>query len=191
MSENLKYSIKGILKFLALGGVITAAILAPNAAQAFRFLLKDDNYVSWENFNKRRTNQYINYLLKRELIKREIKKRQTKYKLTNKGLKQVVQYKIKDIKLPRENNWDKKWRLVIFDIPEKYKNARDILTERLKSTGMVQLQKSVFVYPFECKKEIDFISEYFGIYQHILYLEAKIADVDYNLTDKFKVRGLI
>ena len=46
----------------------------------------------------------------------------------------------------QENSeWDGKWRLVAFDIPEKNRESRDWLRTRLRSTGYKQLQKSLFV----------------------------------------------
>lgn len=50
--------------------------------------------------------------------------------------------------------WDKKWQLVIFDIPNDFSNARHILRARLKLLGFQMLQKSVFVLPYPCECEV-------------------------------------
>lgn len=50
--------------------------------------------------------------------------------------------------------WDKKWRIVIFDIPEELHSARVRFRRKLKSLGFVMLQKSVFVFPYPCHEEI-------------------------------------
>src|SRR3990167_2211250 len=63
--------------------------------------------------------------------------------------------------------WDKKWRVVIFDIPEKSRMARDALRRKLKELEFRELQKSVFVHPYECKKEIDFIIEFFNLRHYV------------------------
>ena len=47
----------------------------------------------------------------------------------------------------------------MFDVPEKQRNKRDYLRHLLAFIGFVQYQQSVYVYPFECKKEIDLIKK--------------------------------
>lgn len=44
--------------------------------------------------------------------------------------------------------WDKKWYVVIFDIPESLKYKRDIFRQKLKQLGFGQLQQSVWISPF-------------------------------------------
>ena len=56
---------------------------------------------------------------------------------------------------------DGEWRIVIFDIPEKFKKAREALRMKLKELGFLELQKSVFIFPYECEDEINFIVEVF------------------------------
>lgn len=50
--------------------------------------------------------------------------------------------------------WDKKWRIVIFDIPQELHNKRNIFRARLKSLGFYMIQKSVFVFPYPCEEEL-------------------------------------
>lgn len=44
-----------------------------------------------------------------------------------------------------ESKWDGRWRLVIFDIPEKNKTVRNLLRRKLKGWGFRQWQKSVWL----------------------------------------------
>lgn len=76
-------------------------------------------------------------------------------KLTERG-KQEVQIR----KMLKENKWDKKWRVVVFDIPEKHKKLRHALRWKLREWEFIPWQKSVWV----SKKNIveplrDFIKE--------------------------------
>jgi len=50
---------------------------------------------------------------------------------------------------------------------------------------MYQLQKSVFVFPYECKKEIESVAGFFGIDEHVFYLESKIHDIELDLKNLF------
>ncbi|SRR3989339_316607 len=181
------FSTKNILKFLGMGGVLLAAIAAPNAVSAFSFLLKDENYVSWKKFNQSTARQYIGRLEKRKLIKRRMRDGQSEMILTKKGREELLKYNIDKIKLKKDKQWDGKWRVIIFDIPEDKKQARDALRSKFKYLGMLQLQKSVFVYPFDCKKEIDFVSDFFEVGDDILYLEAEIKDIGSRLKRFFNI----
>ncbi len=190
-SNNGTISTKEILKFLAMGGIIVAALVVPNIVQGFRFLFKDKNYVSWKKFNNisdARARQYVNRLKRRGLIKGRIKNRKMEIVLTKRGREEILKYDFEKMGLKKEKNWDGKWRVVIFDIPEFQKNARDALRRKFKSLGMFQLQKSVFVYPYDCKKEIDFVSGFFNVAEHIFYLESKIEDIGNRLMRIFGIR---
>jgi CRISPR-associated endonuclease Cas2 len=75
------------------------------------------------------------------------------------------------IEKPRK--WDKLWRIVIFDIPEKRKAGREALRSKLKQLGFYQLQKSCFIHPFDCKSEIDFISEIYEVSPYVNIIVAR------------------
>ncbi len=136
------FSTKAILEFLGMGGILLAAIVAPNALSAFKFLLKDENYVSWKKFNQSTARQYIGRLEKRKLIKRRMKGGRSEMMLTKKGREELLSYDIDKIKLKNDKRWDGKWRVIIFDIPEDKKQARDALRSKFKHLGMLQLQKA-------------------------------------------------
>ena len=57
----------------------------------------------------------------------------------------------------RYGKWDKKWRIVIFDIPEELHKNRNQFRAKLKNLGFYMLQKSVFVIPYPCEKELGYI----------------------------------
>jgi hypothetical protein len=59
------------------------------------------------------------------------------------------------------------------------------LSKKLKEIGMYQLQKSVYVYPFECKDELDFIIEYFGLRKYVRFGLLKEIDNELHLRKIF------
>jgi len=101
--------------------------------------------------------------------------------LTNKGKKEALRYNIENMKIQKPIRWDKKWRFVIFDIPEKKRVVREILRKKLNNLGFCQIQKSVWVYPYECKKEIDFLVEFFEVRNYVRYLSADFVTNDVEL----------
>ena len=107
--------------------------------------------------------------------------------LTENGKKKALAYKIDEMKITEPARWDKKWRLVIFDIPEKKKRAREALREKLKELGFKELQKSVFVHPFESKDEVDFIVEFFAIRPYVRFLRSDFITNEADLKLRFKL----
>jgi phenylacetic acid degradation operon negative regulatory protein len=49
----------------------------------------------------------------------------------------------------QKQKWDKKWRILIFDIAEVSRKTRDILRLKLKELGFGMLQKSVWITPHD------------------------------------------
>jgi DNA-binding transcriptional regulator PaaX len=182
-----KFSVKDLIEILAMGGVLIAAIAAPNAVQAFKFISKDKNNISFKKFSQSRVRMYANRLEKSGAIKRKRQQNQIEFVLTEKGRRMAQKYNIDKVELNRKKRWDGVWRVIIFDIPERKKQARDALRRKFLSMGVYQLQKSVFVYPYECKREINLIADFFSVGEDILYLRAKIDDVDKKIRDIFNI----
>ena len=70
----------------------------------------------------------------------------------------MLTYDIEQMAIERQDPWDGKWRMVFFDIPTGHE-ARNIFREKLISMGFFQMQKSVYVHPFPCTKQIRFLRE--------------------------------
>ena len=96
--------------------------------------------------------------------------------ITPLGLKKLVKYKFDDLKLQPSKKWDGMWRIVIFDIPEKKKIIRQSINLKLKELGFEALQKSTFIYPYDCRKEIEFIKSYFYLKNEINFIVADEID---------------
>lgn len=125
----------------------------------------------------RRESYYLNRSLKRYvksgLLESFDYKNKNYFKLTNKGKRRLVNLNLKKLSRLKRKKWDGLWRLIIFDIPEEKKFAREALRRRLKYFGFFPLQKSVFVFPYECEKEIATLADDFEIGDYIEILLAK------------------
>ncbi|MCX6730101.1 MAG: hypothetical protein NT058_01220 [Candidatus Portnoybacteria bacterium] len=95
----------------------------------------------------------INYLAQRKYIKL-IQEKQRIY-LAEKGISEFIKFKA----IQKKEEWDGKWRIVIFDVSEERRNNRDFLRKQLKWIGFKELQKSVWVFPFDVKKDIEDLME--------------------------------
>ncbi len=105
--------------------------------------------------------------------------------LTDHGKKRALYYKIESMEIQKPKQWDKKWRIVLFDVPEKRKGSRDALRTWIKKLGFIELQKSVFILPFDCRDEFDFIVEFLGIREYVRFVVANEVDNEEYLKSRF------
>ncbi|MEK7121329.1 MAG: hypothetical protein AAB857_01325 [Patescibacteria group bacterium] len=145
---------------LLFGGIGLSVARSPNQYfKVFKEVKKE-----WQKINDRALNNAIRDLYRSKLIKeRENSDGSLTMVLTDKGKKKAITFNIDNMEIKKPKKWDKKWRLVLFDIPEKHKPAREALRDALKRLSFHEYQKSVFIHPYECQKEIDFVIEYFDI----------------------------
>ena len=83
--------------------------------------------------------------------------------------------------------WDQRWRIIIFDIPEHMRYDRDAFRDHLTRLGVLKLQQSVGVYPFDCKNEIDFIVELLDIRKYVRFITANHIDNETHLKRIFNL----
>ncbi|MBI4050405.1 MAG: hypothetical protein HY396_00295 [Candidatus Doudnabacteria bacterium] len=107
-------------------------------------------------------------------------------KILKKGRQRYKEIELANLRLPRNRRWDGKWRLFIFDIPEEIRSRRDSLRQKLKSLGIYNIQRSVFAYPFDCRKELEFIAGYYNVQKFTTYAEADYIDIDRELKKHFR-----
>lgn len=94
------------------------------------------------------------------------------YKLTPKGVKRINFSELFKLKLDKKKK-DGLWRVVIFDIPEKQRIKRDLLRQKLKEFDFKMIQKSVFVSPYICEKEISELCNILGLKNEVSILTVK------------------
>jgi len=94
-----------------------------------------------------------------------------KIRLTKKG---QVWFRKSYLKYVRDfyPKWDRKWRIVIFDIPQELHKNRNCFRQKLKTMGFYMLQKSIFVFPYPCEEEIAQICHRLKISDHIDIIKA-------------------
>jgi len=83
--------------------------------------------------------------------------------LSKEGKKLAGKYQIDDLVIPKPKKWDGRWRILIFDIPDKYKIKREALRGKLKELGLFQLQKSVWICPYNFQNEVEVLRDFFSL----------------------------
>jgi len=141
-------------------------------------------YYNDDRYDKAEINDRIQYLKSMGFIKTFTESRERFVELSPKGFKKLKKLSA-EIKIDRPKKWDKKWRMVIFDVPEKFRSSRNSLRFKLLSLGLIKIQKSVYVYPFPCTDEIVSLSRSLGIEKSVTVMVADIIQGEEEIIYRF------
>lgn len=103
-----------------------------------------------------------------------------------KNAAKILTYNLDTIRIMKPRRWDRKWRMVIFDIPHERRKARDAFRFHLYRLGLYPLQKSVFIYPYACDDEINFLVEFYDVRRYVRQIVAEDIDNEFHLKEIFK-----
>lgn len=178
LGSNQKKILLLLLTGLSLG-------LSFSPRQSFRVLKLFGQ--GWKEIDRQNLTRSLKRLEQERLI---VMKRRRGYfipELTAVGKRYASLAQMASFEIVRPKKWDKKWRIVLFDIPEEQRVWRNILRAQLKRLQFRELQKSVFVHPFDCMKEMKQLSEYYQGEEHIRFIEATHIDNERELKKQFKI----
>ncbi|MCK5416237.1 hypothetical protein KAI92_02300 [Candidatus Parcubacteria bacterium] len=157
--------------------LLTGVNLGFTRSPGMYYRILGDFKKGWSDINKGTFERAIDGLKKSKLISfTQYEDGNYQATLTEFGKNRAAEFEFKKIKIKKPKKWDKKWRIVIFDIPEKNRRARDALRALLKRLEFMELQKSVFIYPYECEKNIGFLVNFFNIHKHVRFIKAEYID---------------
>ncbi len=141
----------------------------------------------WEKVNEESLRRAINGLYRNKLIDwNEKADGKITIKLNDLGKQRVLGYNLEEIKVKKPKKWDGKWRMVLFDIPNSKKKVREALRFHLRRLGFYPYQKSVFIHPFPCLDEVDFLIEFYAIRPYVRQLVISEIDNDFHLRKIFE-----
>lgn len=183
---NSKKSViaRGILAAVGAVGLVAVAIVAPNIIGTLAQISPQ-----LKKFNPKQVNRSLKNLEKNGLISIRQDGDKILIELTKNGQKKILTYKLDELRIKPAKKWDRKWRVVIFDIPEKFKRNRYEFSFRLKTLGFIQLQKSVWICPYPCEDEVDFLKEIYLIGPFVRIMTVEKIDIAHDLFKKFRLPG--
>lgn len=180
---NLQHIILGTVKT---AGLLSVAVMAPNAIQVLEQI--DPGYRKRKRNPKYALNRSFQNLLEKGLIEIEHTRKGKYVRLTQRGERALHELDLSKIhQLQSKKKWDKKWRVIIFDIPEERKVLRNKLRFTLQEIGFYMLQQSVWVYPYDCENLITMIKADFKIGKDVLYIVADQIENDKIVRAHFKL----
>ena len=106
--------------------------------------------------------------------------------LTAKGVLQLIKRSIKI--QSKHGKWDKKWRIIIFDIPEKIKKKRDVFRADIKRAGFIMLQNSIWISPFGNFDNIQKLVKEYRISKYVVFIVADEISNDFLYAKSFNIK---
>ena len=177
---RIRSDTKKKILILLLGGVALGLATSPKAQKRiFRALAWQ-----WKKINRDNLYRNITNLESHKFIRYRKKGEWWNIELTEKGKAAARKAGLNNLKIKKPKKWDQKWRAVLFDIPEVKRIGRDALRRKIKELGFTELQKSVFVYPYPCRKEIETVLKFFEIGKFVQ--QCTIIDLDKSLDKKLR-----
>ncbi len=174
---------RALLESLKWGTFISAAVLAPNTLKALKYF----GWLPTARDPKYSLESAIQRLKRKGLIVLQKKEEEEFYKITQKGKLYLWKYESKAFTVKKPKKWDKRWRLIIFDIREEDRFHRDAVRVMLQNIGCVKLQNSVWVYPYDCEEVVDLLKVNYEIGDEVLYIIAEKIENDEWLRKHFKL----
>ena len=158
-----------ILQTVAVAGVLSIAVVAPNVIAAMGRMGLIPGKRQGESIHRAR---------KRLVEQGLLKYHNNHVQLTEKGVRALRLFKIKDYQIKKPRRWDGRWRMLIFDIPEKKKSLRERIRLTLIRIGFIRLQDSVWLYPYDCEELITLLKADFKIGKDVLYMIVDTLEYD-------------
>lgn len=171
-----------LLTAVAIGGVALIAATAPNVAQLLKYF---PGYKKGAKFNYQ-AKSALGRLAAKGLVTFVEEDGKRYARITEKG-KCALQMETKKVERMKKKKWDRRWRIVIFDIPERRKNIRDRLRHFMSEYGFVRLQDSVWIYPYDCEDLIALAKANFRIGADVLYMIVEHLERDKYLREHFSL----
>jgi DNA-binding MarR family transcriptional regulator len=156
---------KDIIQGLAISGLVCLAATSPYfGINLIRGVKK------WRKYKGKKLSSIFSRLRRNGYLDIREERRQIYISLTDEGKRMAGWLQIDALEIKRPKQWDRKWRIVIFDIAQVKKLYREAFRGKLKELGFVPLQKSVWLCPFECRDEVEVLREFFGLDERELRL---------------------
>lgn len=174
--SRAKTALNATLGIIAFGGILTFGAMAPNALAIFTHAAaskKRERYKEyqkiWRNFQSLKKEAVLEFIAEKDGY--------MVYKPTKKGREKIKKLIFDEMVLKKSEKWDGRWRLVLFDIPERHKKSRDALRHKLRELGFYHCQKSAWINPLPCLEEIEFLKEMLNIKSFVkLFVVEQMTD---------------
>lgn len=170
-----------VLATIAVTGFVAFATIAGNALQLLDYLPKN-------RYNLRYRAKSAAGRLVAKGYAVWIEKDGKKFlRITPKGRQAFTFEQAKIALKNQKKKWDGRWRMVVFDVPERRRKIRNRLCAIMGDVGFVRLQDSVWVYPYDSEDFIALLKAELKIGKDVLYAIVDTIEFDKNIRQYFKL----
>jgi CRISPR/Cas system-associated endoribonuclease Cas2 len=164
---------KAMLAALGIVGLLAVTALAPNTLQLLRYIP-----ASHYRFSRYARTAASRLVAKGQAVWTEENGKRF-LRITPKGKREIAFEQAKvALETRKKKRWDERWRMVVFDIPERRRRVRGRLRLVMQEVGFVRLQDSVWVYPYDCEDFIALLKAELKIGKDVLYAIADTIEYD-------------
>ena len=122
-------------------------------------------YGTGKPFNKPIISQVVKRLREKGYIETTVNEGKVMIKLTELG-EDALGF------VDENKPWDKKWRIVLYDIPENKRGVRDLLRRRLKEWGFKKWQQSTWITKKDVTDKLRKLVKKLGITDWVAIIES-------------------
>ena len=178
---------KIILATLGIGALLGGTVLiTPNFPIVLGAFIKLIEEIKGIKLPKTKVKRTLQQLEKRKILNLEIKRNEVYVEVEDLWNIEIVKYSIQSfLELKQKSKWQGKWFLAIFDVPEVERNKRYYLRNFLKEIGFYQYQQSVYVFPYECEREVILIKKIIEGGKYLSYIVAEKIENENKLKTYF------
>ena len=174
---------KAILTTLLVGGMIVIG-----AAPRLDLLKILGNRKRPQSRLKYQINETLSRLTRKGLVTFVEKNGRKFARLTPAGTQRLkLEQQKATLLLQKNKRWDKRWRVIIFDVPERRRNMRGRLRAIMQECGFVRLQDSVWVYPHDCEELTVLLKAELKAGFSVLYMVVEKIENDLWLKNHFSL----
>lgn len=165
-----------LLSTIALAGVVAIGIALPNTLQLLEKPLT--------KASKRNTLIAIKTLVRKGYLSQAV---DGTLSISKKGERVLKTIDVGQFKIRPASRWDGRWRIVMFDIPQRRTLLRKSLVLNLRSLGFIRLQDSVWVFPYDCEEFVTLLKRHYSLGTEVLYVIAERFENDHVLRTRFEL----
>ena len=178
-------AVNSALKIIGLAGLSGVTVTAPSAKKAMAVLLRRSSVPAASH------QSVLNELRRQKLVEIGRERGKVHFTITPAGAYRLQKVIVDELEVKMPRIWDKKWRMVSFDIPMKFSRQRAAFVQHLQNKGFYMLQKSMWVHPAPCFDVIEELASYYNLLRFCTFAEIDMLD---DLSDRrlmLHFRGII
>ena len=174
--EGIKTASGIVLAVIAAAGIVTLSAITPNIFTALNQLYKTGKKINKKQ-KERIVSQTLHYLKKSGKISMARNTADIAITITQLGEKQLQETVFESLQIKRPRHWNGHWWQAAADIPTKtHRAAADALRYKLKIMGFFPLQKTLWYYPFDPRKELQFVIDRYDVNKFVTVMEILRMD---------------